>query len=150
MANFSYAGVVGGGSPEERTFDVASGTTASIAIGDVVVVADGYAALVSNGGGTTGQRLGLAKSASTETSTAAGTVLVDFAPQGLIVRGKATTPSNLATALLFDKVTIDVSGSTITIDENDTTNGACTIWRLIGTDYTTTGLIDAVLPWNMY
>lgn len=150
MANFEYKGTIDGSTPNSRVFDVASGTTASISIGDLVVVADGYAAKVANGGGTTGGRYGLARSASTETTTAAGSVQVDFSPVGLVLQGVATTPGNLATAFKFDKVTIDVSGATQTVDENDTTNGGCTLWDFVGTDYTTTGKCQIVVAWNVY
>lgn len=150
MANFSFRGVVGNNAPETGVFDVVAGAVATIAVGDIVVLADGYAALVANGGGTTGQRLGLAISTSTDTVAAAGSVQVMFAPSGLVLQGKATTPGNLTTARKFDKVTIDVSGSTITVDEDDTTNGAVTIYQYPESDFATTGIINVILPFNIY
>lgn len=151
MANFTYVGTIGGVSPETRTFDVASGAAASIASGDPVIIANGYAAAVANGGGVnTGTELfGLAISTSTDTVAAAGTVTVLYSPAGLIVRGIATTPANLDTAALFDKVTIDVSGAVITVDENDTTNGAILIYAYPFTGQTTSGICDVVFPFKI-
>jgi len=149
MANFKYAGTVGGASPETKTFDVAAGTTASMPIGSHVTVANGYAALTGNGGGTTAGRYGLAVSNSNETSGAAGTVDVMFCPAGLILEGTATTPANLAAAVLFDKVTIDVSGTTQTVDENDTSSGGQTLYKFVGSDYTTTGKCQIVASWDL-
>lgn len=147
----TYAGTVGGVSPETRTFAVASGTTSSIAQGDPCIVANGYAAAVADGGGVnTGSELfGLAISTSTETVGAAGTVQVTYCPSGLIVNATATTPGNLSAATLFDKVTIDVSGAVITVDENDTTNGAIMIYEYPESDYATTGKIKALLPFKV-
>ena len=149
MPNFEYKGVIAGQEPENRDFNVASGTTSSIVPGDIVVIADGFAAKVANGGAAAGNLLlGLARSTSTETTTAAGTVNVDYHPSGLIVRGVATTPANLAAAVLFDKVTVDVDGNGVqTIDENDA--GAILIYDFVGDDFTTTGLIDVVLPFTL-
>ena len=147
MANFTYAGTVGGVSPESKTFAVASGAAASISIGDLVVIANGYAAKVADGGGVnTSNFYGLATTTSTDTASANGVVNVTFCPSGLIVQGIATTPANLTAAVLYDKVTIDVSGSTQTVDENDTTNGGITIYEFVGTDYATTGLVKVLVP----
>jgi len=40
--------------PENKVYDVASGTTASIAIGDAVVIANGFAAKIGDGGAPAG------------------------------------------------------------------------------------------------
>jgi hypothetical protein len=150
MANFLYKGTVGGVSPEALTVAVASGAAASISIGDLVVVANGYASKVTNGGGvSTGSKLfGLATSDSTDTVAADGVVDIIYCPSGLVLEGTATTPANLLTAVKFDKVTIDVSGSTQTVDENDPTNGAILISKFVGTDYTTTGKVWVQVPWQ--
>jgi len=148
MKNFEYKGVVGGAEPENRDFNVVAGTVGSIVDGDLVVIADGYAVKVADGGAPAGNGLyGLARSISTETASVNGTVNVDFSPTGLIVQGIATTPANLATAVLFDKVSVDVSGTTQTIDENAA--GALLLYKFIGDDYTTTGLIQVVIPFNL-
>lgn len=150
MANFVYAGTVGNVSPEVRTFDVAAGSAASITQGDLVVIANGFAAKVANGGGTTGGLYGHALTTSTDTASAAGTVTVLYSPSGLLLEGTATTPANLAAAVLFDKVTIDVSSGTQTVDENDTTNGGMLLYKFVGTDYATTGKCQIVVPFNVY
>lgn len=149
MADFIYKGVLGGSEPEERTFDVVAGGTATIAIGDIVAIANGYAAKVADGGMAAGNGLyGLAISDSDETATAAGTVKVQYSPCGLVVQGTATTPGNLAAGVLFDKVTIDVDGSgNQTVDENDA--GAALIYSFVGATYATTGLVKVVLPFTL-
>lgn len=148
MADFIYKGVLGGGEPEHKVFNVASGAAASIAIGDLVVVANGYAAKIANGGGGAGNILtGLAISTSTDTVAADGTVEVLFHPSGLIVEGDATTAANLVTGVIFDKVTVDVDGSgNQTIDESNA--GAILIYEL-DSDSATTGRVRVVLPWTL-
>jgi hypothetical protein len=147
MANFTYAGTVDGSEPMEREFDVAAGTDGSILDGSAAVVSNGYAVLVPNAGAAAGNGFyGMALGTSTETATAAGTVRLKFSPAGLVVKGVATTPSNLSAATLFDKCTMDLSGTTQTIDENDA--GALTIWRYPESTYATTGIIEVVLPWT--
>ena len=151
MANFQFKGTVGGVSPESIQCDVAAGTTGSILAGDLVNLANGYAVLVANGGGvSTGTKLfGLATSTSTETASVAGKVDVIYCPSGLVVEGFATTPSNLSIANVWDKVTIDLSGTTMTVDENDTSNGAILISKLVGTDFATTGRVQVVVPFQV-
>lgn len=147
MADFVSCGPVDGMSAIQREFNVASGTTASIAIGDLVVVDNGFAAKVANGGCGAGNIfVGIAISASDETAGTAGTVQVMYHPSGLIVEGIATTPGNLVAGVLFDKVTVDVGVTgDQTIDENDA--GALTIWEIFD-DSTTTGRVRVVLPWT--
>jgi hypothetical protein len=144
--NFTYAGTLGtsGVGPETKTFQVASGTTASIAIGDVVVVSAGYAAKVANGGMASAGKYGLAVSASTETSSAAGTVDVQFTPVGLVVKGTlSTTPSQ---SNLYSGFKIAVSAGVQTIDLGN--SGVATLWTYSGTGLvSTTTLAHAVLPW---
>jgi len=151
MANFQYMGTVGGVSPESKTFNVAAGAAGSITAGNLFNIVNGYAVDVANGGGvSTGTKLfALATTTSTDTVGAAGTVEGVFCPSGLIVRGTATTPGNLSAATLFDKVTIDVSGDTQTVDENDVTNGAILIYNYPFSDYATTGIIDVVVPFQV-
>lgn len=126
MSDFQYVGTLGGVAYETKNIPVVAGTTSSIAIGQLVTVANGYAALVANGGAASSGRYGLATTISTETSTADGVVEVQFCPTGLLVQGTATTPGNLAIGVIYDRVTIDVSGSVQTVDENDP-NGVLTI-----------------------
>ena len=145
MANFQYAGTVGGVSPEVKVFDVVAGTTGSILQGDLVTVDNGYAVLIPNGGGTAAGRYGLAQTLSTETAGANGKVEVIYCPSGLLVKGKATTPANLAAAVLFDKVSVDLSGTTQTVDENDPS--AAYALTILSYDNVTDGNVVCQLPW---
>ena len=142
MADFTYQGTQDGVEPTQSEFDVASGTTASIAIGDVVVMANGFAAKVADGGCNAIGVYGLAVSASDETAAAAGTVSVVHHPNGLVLRGAPSgTP---AAANVFDPVSMDVDGGTgvQTVDENDTGAGYALIVKSFDN---TAGTIDVVL-----
>lgn len=153
MADFTYRGTLDGSEPQHKTFEVVDGTTSglgigtSITIGDVVEIANGYAALGADGGMAAGNILtGLATSTSTETTTADGVVDVVFSPAGLIVEGTATTPANLVTAVVYDKVSLDVAAGVQTVDENAA--GAMLIYE-IDSDSATTGLCRVVLPFTL-
>jgi len=147
MADFTYRGVVGGGEPEQREFAVASGAAASIAIGDIVEIANGYAAVSADGGMAAGNLLtGLAISTSTDTAAADGVVNVLYSTSGLIVEGLATTAGNLVTAVLFDKVSLDVAAGVQKVDENAA--GAMLIYEL-DSDSATTGICRVVLPFTL-
>jgi len=118
MADFTYQGTLDGVEPTERIFNVVAGAAASIASGQVVELANGYAVLVANGECDDTGFYGLAVSTSTDTVGAAGTVSVVYHATGLVVRGLPTTAGNLDPAILFDRVSMDVGGSTQTVDEN--------------------------------
>lgn len=149
MADFVTKGTVDGSPTVTQTFAVVAGGVATIAIGDIVVAANGYAAKVADGGAATAGLYGKAITASDETASANGTVVVEYSPAGLIVEGDATTPSNIATAILFDLVTLDVDGSgNQTLDENDAGNGILRVWSF-ESDATTTGRIQFVVPFNI-
>lgn len=98
---------------------VVAGTTSSITYGDLVVYANGYWAKVADGGANAAGKYGIALGTSTETASADGYVSVAYSPDGLLVKGAATTPANLAQGVLGDKVTLDVTGGVQTVDEND-------------------------------
>lgn len=141
MANFTLIGTLDGSQPIEREFAVVAGTTSSCLVGDLVVCTNGYAAKVADDGIQTDGIYALVTELSTETATADGVVKAVFSPVGLVLRGKPTTASNLATAIVYDRVTIDVSGTTQTVDENDAAGGVVTIL-----DYNATaGTIDVVV-----
>lgn len=147
MSDFQYVGTLGGASPETKNIDVVAGTTSSIAIGQLVTVANGYAAKVADGGATASGRYGLALTASTETASADGSVMVQFCPTGLLVMGTATTPGNLAQGVLYDRVTIDVSAGVQTVDENDPT-GVLTIFPYDNdTDFPNSTKVVVSVPW---
>jgi hypothetical protein len=144
MANFTYQGTADGEAPGEMELNVAvSGTASTIKIGDIVVVANGYASQAGNGGCVTRDMIyGLAVSDSTEAVAAEGTVKFIYSHSGLILRGTPTTPANLAVGILFDNVSLDLSGTTQTVDENDPSAAYC----LKIMDYNTTnGTIDVAL-----
>jgi hypothetical protein len=113
-----------------------------------VTVANGYAVYGANGIGASGTLMGWAITASTETSGAAGTVDVMLSPQGLILRGVATTPGNLDASTLYDKVTLDESTGTQTIDENDPGANGILLYNYPFSDYATTGVVDVVIPFG--
>lgn len=147
MADFTYRGVIGGGEPEQREFAVVAGAAGSIEIGDVVEIANGYAAKSVDGGCAAGNILtGLAISDSTDTVADDGIVIVQYSPSGLIVEGTATTAGNLVAGVLYDKVTLDMAVVTQNVDENAA--GALLIYEL-DADSTTTGLCRIVLPFNL-
>ena len=126
MADFKYVGTLGGIAAETKTIPVVAGGTSTITAGQLVTVANGYAALVADGGAASNGRFGLAISTSTETVGADGSVMVMFCPTGLLVEGTATTPGNLNLAAIYDRVTLDVNAGVQTVDENDA-NGVLTI-----------------------
>jgi hypothetical protein len=110
-----------------HTYAVDAGTDASILAGEMVVLdsEQGYVELAADGAANTDVYVGIAASDSTETSTADGTVEVYDNPM-CVFTGSPTTATNLARALVFTQVTLDVAGGTNgaqTIDENDTSNG---------------------------
>ncbi len=142
--NFTYAGTLGtsGVGPETKTCNVASGTTASIAIGDAVIVTAGYAAKVANTGMTSAGKYGLAVAPSTETASAIGSCDVQFCPSGLIVNGIASGIPSIAN--LFTPFRIAVSAGVQTLDL--TTPGVGTLWSPLPTPSTTTS-VQVVFPW---
>lgn len=140
MPNFNLIGTVDGSQPIEKEFAVVAGTTSSCLVGDIVVCTNGYAVKSANGGCAGAGIYALVTELSTETVGANGVVKTVFSPNGLILRGVPTTPANLAVALEYDRVTLDVAGTVQTVDEDDA-NGILTIL-----DYNATaGTIDVVL-----
>lgn len=144
--NFTYAGTLGtaGVGPETKTFEVASGTTASISIGDVVVVTAGYAAKVANGGMASAGKYGLAVSNSNETSSVAGQVDVQFTPVGLVVKG--TYNATGTQSQLFTGFKLAVSAGVQTVDLSNA--GVATLWTYsVPAAVSTTTVGHVVLPW---
>lgn len=81
--------------------------------------------------------VGIAASQSTETTTADGTVNVYLPLPGVVYRCKATTASNINTAakllgVTFDCVTFDLSTTTFTVDENETSDENVHGLRIVG------------------
>lgn len=146
--DFETIGVVGGEQPEIDTFEVKSGTTASIAVGDLITIDDsnpGYVKKAANGASSSLRWVGRAVTASDETASADGTVEVEYHPSGLIVRGLPTTAGNLAQAIKNTLVTLDVSTGVQTVDENDTSSGVLVI-KAYDTD---AGTIDVIVPCHL-
>lgn len=114
---------------------VKAGSAASIKAGEWVVQNTGgdveYVTVATDGAANTSTWVGVAATTSTDTAAADGEVYVFDNPDDKFV-GKPTTAANLADALLLTQVTLDVSSSDQTIDENDTVNGT-----LIVKDYDT-------------
>jgi hypothetical protein len=147
--NFTYRGVLGSNSPETKTFDVvAGGLGGTIKIGDIVIIANGYAVFATDGSGASGTLFGYAISDSTETGAVNGVVTCLISPMGLILRGTATTPGNLAAATLYDKITLDISSTVQTVDENDPGSNALLLYNYPFSDYATTGIVDIVVPFG--
>lgn len=111
-----------------------SGLTAINAGEPVKMAADGspYVVQLVDGDstiGTDGAIVGIAASDSTATASADGTLDVYLPLPGIIYKCKATTSTNFDTdteilALVGDAVTLDVSSSTYTVDENAGHNDA--------------------------
>lgn len=123
----------------------AGGSGASISPGDVVKYANGYWAKVANDEGTAAGLYGMAVTTSTETASVDGLVTVKYHPGGLKVKGRPTTPGNLAQGILGDLVSIDVSAGVQTVDEN-----GAGILRLVDYDNSTSGneTVTVILPYN--
>ena len=68
--------------------------------------------------GTDTVMVGIAKSDSTHTASADGEVEVYLPLPGVTFEAAATTPANLSATLIGDRVTVDRTGTTYTIDEN--------------------------------
>lgn len=62
--------------------------------------------------------VGIAAGASTHTAAADGYVDVYMPLPGIVYEAKATTAGNVAATLVGDRVTVDLTGTTYTIDEN--------------------------------
>lgn len=112
---------------EDRTTSSATATAkageplkkSADAANDVILLATGDPEI------GTDEFVGIAADESTETSTVDGVVNVYIPTPGItVMRAKATTPGNVNTAaerlgVLFDCVTIDLTGSIFTIDEDE-------------------------------
>lgn len=115
---------------------VASGTAASIdrgtpakrvdidaatATGSVKIMADGNGGMADSTLAASGTFAGLAKSASTETATAAGVVDLWFPAPGMVYRGfakssTAATTQALINVLMGKRVVLDITTSDWTVD----------------------------------
>jgi len=111
-----------------------SGQSATFKPGEVVKRDVNYVKLIDTGDVAIGSDVlaGLVTKTSTETSSADGVVDVDVFGPGTMIRGKATTTTNVDTAaeilaIKLNYIYFDNDGTNITIDENDTSdpNKAC-------------------------
>ena len=134
--------------------DVVSGTAASIDEGDLFREDDGnpgYVKKCANGDTDTLtlNRVYYCTKQSTETAGADGTVQGIWCPS-MRLKGTPTTPANLLQAVIDTRVTLDVSGGTQKIDENDTTNGFMRIVRPEGgaSNFDTTNGYDTLVIVN--
>jgi len=97
----------------------------------VIPLADGDLTI-----GTDTAMVGIAASDSTHTASADGVVDVYIPMPGVVYKCAATTAANVDTqaeidALVGDRVTVDLSGGTYTIDE-DATDGADNAFYIVG------------------
>lgn len=86
-----------------------------------------YVTGIANGASDSAVWVGVASTNDTVTASADGEVYVWDDIPSMVIRGKATTPSNLASTSILTKVTFDVTASVQTLDENDTSNGVAQI-----------------------
>lgn len=83
--------------------------------------------------GTDTAMVGIAASDSTHTASADGVVDVYMPLPGVVWRAKATTAGNVAATLIGDRVTMNLTGTTYTIDEN-ATDAATSAFYIVGVD----------------
>ena len=83
--------------------------------------------------GTDTAMVGIAASDSTHTASADGVVDVYIPLPGIVYEAAATTAGNVAATLVGDRVTVDLSGTTYTIDEN-ATDAAANAFYVTGVD----------------
>lgn len=101
---------------------VASGAAATVARGTPTKESSHAVAIMADGEGTTSERFsGIAKSTSTDTAAAAGTVQVWFPFPGIIYSGKPKTAGLVNTqakidALMGDRVVFDLTSTDWTVD----------------------------------
>lgn len=81
-----------------------------------------YVTLPADGASTSSVWVGLAVSADTNSASADGVVYVVDAVDAEFV-GKATTWANVSKSVMNTKVTLDVTSTVQTLDENDTSSG---------------------------
>lgn len=122
---------------------VAAGSAASIKSGEpTICLQTGYAEIMVDGNGSTGGRFaGIAKSDSTDTASAAGSVTLWLPLPGMVYSGvaKSSTAANTQAkinALIGKRVTFDLTSTTWTVDTaaSDASTNCLTI---IGGDYNT-------------
>lgn len=81
-----------------------------------------YVIAAANGASTSQVWVGLAVTKDTNSASADGVVYVVDANDAVFT-GKCTTFSNISSAVMNTKVTLDVASTVQTLDEDDTTNG---------------------------
>ena len=127
------------GYPGDDEYAVASGTTASIPAGTPVSKPLGSATVAAAADGTpvvaTDFFAGIAATTSTETASAAGTVKVTKMVPGMswLVAPKTTATWDTQAeydALVGDRVTLDLTSDTWTIDATDGATNGCVVMPL--------------------
>jgi len=83
--------------------------------------------------GTDTAMVGIAASDSTHTASADGVVDVYIPLPGIVYEAKATTAGNVADTLVGDRITVDLTGTTYTMDEN-ATDAATSAFYVTGVD----------------
>lgn len=74
--------------------------------------------------GTDTAMVGIAASDSTHTASADGTVDVYIPLPGTVWKGNATTPGNVASTIVGNRVVLTLTGTTYTVDEDAADNAA--------------------------
>jgi hypothetical protein len=117
------------------TKDVILGGAATIKAGDIVTPDDSNPGYVKKGANGCTSAIATtcywAAADSDETAAADGTVELLWCPS-MVLEGTAATAGNLLQAVIDTRVTLDTSGATQKIDENDTTTGFMRILRPVG------------------
>lgn len=93
--------------------------------------------------GTDTAMVGIAASDSTHTASADGVIDVYMPLPGVVYKAKATTAGNVAATLVGDRVSVDLSGTTYTIDEN-ATDAATNAFYIVDVD-TDEGTVDFII-----
>ena len=149
--NFTLEGTLSGEQPTAVVKDVYAGAVGSVKVGDLFIPDNshaGYVRALANGEASTyAIRVYYCTKLSTDTVAANGVVHGVYAKE-MILGGTVTTPANLAQAVIDTKVTMDLSGTTFTVDENDTSSGFMRIVRPDGgylNFNTTTGAVKVIV-----
>ena len=142
--NFKIAGSPAANVYQVDTMAVASGSAASISVGDMVTVASGYAAKSANNAATSAGQFGVALSVSTDTASAAGTVVVAYSPAGLRITCLAKTPASLAQSVVYTGCKLYVTGAVQKVDQSNAGK-----IMIVAYDDTTNGNVTCLLPWSL-
>lgn len=152
MGKYDVTIVSGEATAPVITENVASGAVGSLKPGDAVKKNGNYVIRIATGDPeiATDEGIGIVQKLSTETAAADGFVDVLYPiPHVTIMRAKATTAGNIDTAAKLlgvrgDCVTFDLTGTVITVDEDETDDPNVHGLKIIGGDFNK-GTLDFIL-----